>query len=117
MKLPSLKIGTTSRVELTTTNPTQYLLNVTLLPVDIHVNVTADVVLPNTVLQLTPKDDTGDIVDFDSSASKFNDDPKFVFAYETLFFTNVFDSFQCNLISARQQIGNLPVCHSHQDGN
>lgn len=60
---------------MTITNPTQYLLNVTLLPVDIHVNSTAEVVLPNTVLQLTPKDDTGDIVDFDSP-SKFNDDSK-----------------------------------------
>lgn len=71
-------MGNTTRVELTITNPTQYLLNVTLLPVDIHVNSTADLILPNTVLQLTPKDDTGDIVDFDSSASKFNDDPKYV---------------------------------------
>ncbi|XP_017492359.1 PREDICTED: dynactin subunit 4-like [Rhagoletis zephyria] len=78
LKLPSLKMGNTTRVELTITNPTQYLLNVTLLPVDIHLNATADLVLPNTVLQLTPKDDTGDIVDFDSSASKFNDDPNVI---------------------------------------
>ena len=81
LKLPSLKMGNTTRVELTITNPTQYLLNVTLLPLDIHLNATADLVLPNTVLQLTPKDDTGDIVDFDSSASKFNDDPKYDLAH------------------------------------
>lgn len=82
VKLPNLKVGTTTRVELTITNPIQYMVNVTLLPVDIHQNSMADVVLPNTVLQLTPKDDTGDIVgDFDSGltqSAKFTDDPNVV---------------------------------------
>ena len=77
LKLPSvMKLNETARIELTLTNPTQYLINVTLLPVDITNNPIADVILPNTVLQLTPKDDTGDLVDVESSNSKFNDDPK-----------------------------------------
>ena len=71
-----MKLNETARIELTLTNPTQYLINVTLLPVDITNNPIADVILPNTVLQLTPKDDTGDLVDVESSNSKFNDDPK-----------------------------------------
>lgn len=71
-----MKLNETTRIELTLTNPTQYLINVTLLPVDITNNPIADVILPNTVLQLTPKDDTGDLVDVESSNSKFNDDPK-----------------------------------------
>ena len=75
IKLPFLKIGEISRVDMSIINPTQYFLNVSLLPVDVHFNSSANIVLPNTVLQLTPKDDTGDIVDFDSS-SEFNDDSK-----------------------------------------
>lgn len=74
--MPVLKLNQTTKVELTLTNPTQNFLNVTLLPVDVHLNSMVDVILPNTVLQLTPKDDTGDITDLDSSTSKFNDDPK-----------------------------------------
>lgn len=73
-----LTAGEVSKIELTLTNPTQYLLNVTLLPVDIHLNSSADVVLPSTVLQLTPKDDTGDIGEIDPSASSFNDDPRYL---------------------------------------
>ncbi|XP_027205743.2 dynactin subunit 4 isoform X1 [Dermatophagoides pteronyssinus] len=79
LKLPSImKLNETARIELTLTNPTQYLINVTLLPVDITNNPIADVILPNTVLQLTPKDDTGDLVDVESSNSKFNDDPNVI---------------------------------------
>lgn len=77
LKIATLKQNETARVEMTLTNPTQYLINVTLLPVDITDNPCAEVILPNTVLQLTPKDDTGDIVDLESSNSKFNDDPKY----------------------------------------
>ncbi|KAH7640178.1 dynactin subunit 4 [Dermatophagoides farinae] len=78
LKSTPLKLNETTRIELTLTNPTQYLINVTLLPVDIINNPIADVILPNTVLQLTPKDDTGDLVDVESSSSKFNDDPNVI---------------------------------------
>ncbi|OTF82844.1 dynactin subunit 4-like protein [Euroglyphus maynei] len=78
LKSPPMKLNETTRIELTLTNPTQYLINVTLLPVDITNNPIADVILPNTVLQLTPKDDTGDLVDVESSNSKFNDDPNVI---------------------------------------
>lgn len=75
MKSSTMKSNESNLIEMTITNPTQYLMNVTLLPVDISANPDCNLILPNTVLQLTPKDDTGDIIDIDS-ASKFNDDPK-----------------------------------------
>ncbi|UXI18192.1 hypothetical protein NH340_JMT04135 [Sarcoptes scabiei] len=77
MKSSTMKSNESNLIEMTITNPTQYLMNVTLLPVDISANPDCNLILPNTVLQLTPKDDTGDIIDIDS-ASKFNDDPNVI---------------------------------------
>lgn len=76
LKLIPLKIGETSRLEVTLTNPTQYNLQITLLAAEVRPFSTADVVLPSSTIQMSPKDYTEDIADIDSTASKFNDDPK-----------------------------------------
>lgn len=71
-------------MEITITNPTQYHQNVSLLPVDICKDFAAEVILPNTVFKLSPKDDTGDLaLDLDvnleeSSAVRVPDDPNVV---------------------------------------
>lgn len=76
MKLVPLKVGETSRLEVTLTNPTQYNLRITLIAAEVRPFSTGEVVLPSSTIKMSPKDYTEDIVDIDSTASKFDDDPK-----------------------------------------
>ena len=73
-------MGETCRVEITITNPTQYPQTISLIPVDVSKDFAAEVVLPNTMFKLAPKDDTGDLsldLDFTGEA-RTPDDPSVV---------------------------------------
>jgi len=61
---------------MTLQNPTPYVLHVTLLPVEESANQTAKIVVPNLVMQLSPKDDTADLDVDQNLHPQHNDDKK-----------------------------------------
>lgn len=74
--MPKLKKDQEFRLEMTLQNPTPYVLHVTLLPVEETANQTARIVLPKTVIKLSPKDDTADLDVDQNFQSQYNDDIK-----------------------------------------
>jgi len=72
--LPQLKKDQQIRLEMTLQNPTPYTLHVTLLAVEDNTSQTVKIVVPNVVLQLSPKDDTADLDVDQNLHSQYNDD-------------------------------------------